>query len=139
MVGRKRPAVVEEIRASAVVSYWQALGVPLAVAEHAFCDGRRWRFDFAWPAQRVALEVQGGIWGTGPRCKACGQRRAGRHSRGSGLRKEYEKLNAAAALGWRVLFVEPQRVWHAETVIRLKQALKAGAGREALGARGNAG
>jgi hypothetical protein len=64
---------------------------PDAVPEHRFAPGRRWRFDFAVPSLLVAVEINGAIW------------TAGRHSRGSGLLKEYEKMRAAAILGWRVM------------------------------------
>lgn len=71
---------------------WHAMapsGIPRPVSEHQFHPTRRWRFDFAWPARRVAVEIDGGRW------KALGGRHAGDGDR--------EKLNAAAALGWRVL------------------------------------
>ena len=57
--------------------------------EYRFADPRRWRFDFAWPAARVAVEFDGGQWVL----------LGGRHNRDS----DREKLNHAAALGWRVL------------------------------------
>ena len=66
--------------------------------EHRFHPERRWRFDFAWPAQLVALEVEGGTW------------IAGRHNRGSGFAADCEKYNAAAIAGWRVLRVTPGMV-----------------------------
>ena len=50
---------------------------------------RQYRFDFAWPGQRVAIEVDGGQWSP----------HGGRH----GTDRDREKLNLAAALGWRVL------------------------------------
>lgn len=62
-------------------------------AEHKFHPKRRWRFDFAWPSQLVAVECQGGTFS---------RRRSG-HSSGMGLQNDYDKLNAAAVLGWRVL------------------------------------
>lgn len=71
-------------------------GIPNPSAEVRFAPPRRWRLDFGWGKAKVALEVQGGIW------------TAGRHSRGSGLLKEYEKMNAAAARGWRVCYCTPQ-------------------------------
>ena len=64
---------------------------PDAVAEYRFHPTRRWRFDFAIPSAKVAVEINGAIW------------TRGRHARGSGLVKEYEKMRAAAILGWRVL------------------------------------
>ena len=30
--------------------------------EHRFFKPRRWRFDFAWPARMVAVEIDGGRW-----------------------------------------------------------------------------
>lgn len=71
----------------------QHAGLPLGVGQHRFVEGRMYRFDRAWADQRVAVEVQGGIW-TG-----------GRHARGSGIAAECVKLSIAASLGWRVLLV----------------------------------
>ena len=72
------------------------LDVPEPTPEHRFAAPRRWRFDLAWVPSKVALEVQGAIWTNG------------RHARGSGLLKEYEKMNAAAAAGWRICYCTPQ-------------------------------
>lgn len=87
----------------------KAAGWPKPEREHRFHPVRKWRFDFAWvdaldkfpfepPRERTALEIQGGIWNRG------------KHGRGSGILKDYEKLNAAQALGWRVLQLTPQQV-----------------------------
>ena len=35
------------------------------VREHRFAPPRRWRFDLAWPAERLAVEVDGGRWQSG--------------------------------------------------------------------------
>lgn len=72
-----------------------AAGLPSPEAEYRFAPPRRWRFDYCWPAQKLALEVQGAIF-TG-----------GRHTRGAALLKEHEKLNTAAVLGFRILYVTP--------------------------------
>lgn len=85
--------------------------LPLPVAEHRFAPPRRWRFDYAWIDQKLALEVQGGLFVQG------------RHSRGAALLKEHEKLNAAAALGWRVCFVTPQQVASGAAVDIVRKAL----------------
>ena len=58
--------------------------------EYRFKPPRRWRFDFCWPELKIAVEIEGGIW-TG-----------GRHTRGGGFIADLEKLNHAAALGFRV-------------------------------------
>lgn len=77
---------------------WLGLGIPIPEMEYRFAPPRRWRFDYAWPAHKLALEVQGGLF----------MRGGGRHSRGAALRKEHEKLNAAAAMGWRILYCLPE-------------------------------
>ena len=76
-----------------------ALGLPEPVAEFRFHPTRRWRFDWALVEQKVALEVQGGLFVQG------------RHARGAALLKEFEKLNTAAVMGWVVVFVTPQSLF----------------------------
>ena len=76
----------------------KAEGLPVPEAEFRFAPPRRWRFDWAWPDHKIALECQGGLFVQG------------RHSRGPALLKEHEKLNAAAAMGWRVLFTTPSQL-----------------------------
>lgn len=56
---------------------------------------RDYRFDRAWIDQMVAVEISGGVWN------------GGGHVRGSGLRRDYEKHNAAVLIGWRVLYCIP--------------------------------
>ena len=90
---------------------WASLGLPPAVPEYRFCADRKWRFDYAWPAARLALEVQGGIW------------TQGRHTRGAALQKEWEKLNTAAALGWRVMYCAPGTEGSYQLVQLLKHAI----------------
>lgn len=86
-------------------------GVPAPVAEHRFHPVRRWRWDYAWPEAKVALEVDGGVW-TG-----------GKHGRGSGIVKDHEKRNAGAELGWRLLVVTPGKLAHLETVLLVKRTI----------------
>ncbi len=64
---------------------------PAPVREYTFAPPRRWRFDFAWPEARVAVEVEGGTWDRG------------RHTRGAGYAGDCAKYNAAVLGGWRVL------------------------------------
>lgn len=71
----------------------EAAGLPAPEEEYRFATPRRWRFDYAWPIYRVALEVEGATW-TG-----------GRHVRGTGYEKDCEKYNEAALRGWTVLRV----------------------------------
>jgi very-short-patch-repair endonuclease len=61
------------------------------VTEHRFHPQRKWRFDVALPAEKLAIEIDGGTW------------IGGRHTSGAGYEKDCEKLNAAVIEGWRVL------------------------------------
>lgn len=89
-----------------------ANGLPAGgVAEYRFHPKRRWRFDWAWPDARVALEIEGGAW-TG-----------GRHTRGKGFIGDMEKYNNAALLGWRVLRVTPSQVSSGEACTLVMRAL----------------
>lgn len=86
-------------------------GLPAPVAEFRFHPTRRWRFDYAWPAHRVALEVEGGIWV------------GGRHINPRGFFNDLEKYNAAAVLGWRILRVTPKAVGTLVAVQLVKDAI----------------
>lgn len=81
------------------------------VPEYRFEPTRDWRFDWAWPEAMVAIEKQGGIF-TG-----------GRHVRGPALLQEYEKINAAQALGWCVFFVTPDQMNSGEVFELLKRVV----------------
>ena len=80
-------------------------------AEHQFFPTRKWRFDFAFLKEKLALECDGALFSNG------------RHSRGSGIIKEHEKFNTAAKLGWRVLRCTPQNLCMQDTIDLVKEAL----------------
>lgn len=61
------------------------------VKEHQFHPVRRWRFDYAIPEIKVAVEVDGAVWV------------GGRHNNPAGYIADMEKLNTAASMGWLVL------------------------------------
>jgi hypothetical protein len=86
-------------------------GLPEPVAEHAFLFGRRYRFDWAWPQHKVALEQEGGVW-TG-----------GRHTRGKGFLSDMAKYNHAAALGWLVIRCTPSTLLNKDTLETVRQAI----------------
>ena len=65
--------------------------LPRPEREFMFHPTRKWRFDFAYPDCKVAIECEGGTWS------------GGRHTRGSGFEADCEKYNQAALLGWKVL------------------------------------
>lgn len=85
--------------------------LPAPEREYRFHGQRRWRFDFAWPDQMLAVEIEGGIWTNG------------RHTRGSGYEADAEKYNAAAELGWTVLRFTPRFVRSGEALAQVKRVL----------------
>jgi very-short-patch-repair endonuclease len=90
----------------------RAARLPTPVREYRFHDTRAWRFDFAWPAALVAVEVDGGTWN------------GGRHSRGAGYANDCEKRNAAVLAGWRVLSVTSEMVHNGQAAALVQQALE---------------
>lgn len=61
-------------------------GAPSYLREYYFAKDRDWRFDFAWPERKVAVEIQGGAHRIKGRFKA-----------------DLPKRAAALLAGWRVL------------------------------------
>ena len=82
-------------------------------AEWPFHPTRKWRFDYACPELKIAIEVDGGIF-TG-----------GRHSGGVGQLKDFEKGNAACSLGWYVFHTTPEDMHDLEFRKLVLEAIKA--------------
>jgi very-short-patch-repair endonuclease len=71
-------------------------GLPAPIQEYEFHLERKWRVDFAWPDQKVAVEIEGGVYS------------GGRHNSVRGFLGDIEKYNALAEDGWRILrFANP--------------------------------
>lgn len=81
------------------------------VREFRFHPVRRWRFDYAIPEHKIALEVEGGVWS------------GGRHIRGSGFLGDMEKYNVATLMGWRVFRTTPDDLCKMNTINTLKAAI----------------
>jgi hypothetical protein len=90
--------------ATIIVRAMADAGIPEPIPEHRFHPTRRWRFDFAWPAVYVALEIEGGVW------------TRGRHTRPAGFLRDLEKYNTATSLGWSILRCTPQTVCSEQTI-----------------------
>lgn len=75
--------------------------IPVPVREFAFHPSRKWRSDFAWPAARLLVEVDGGTYGAG---------RASGHTSVSGMARDREKDAAAAILRYHVIRVDAKAV-----------------------------
>lgn len=86
-------------------------GLPRPTPEHQFHADRKWRFDYAWLRQKVALEIEGGAG-------------FGRHTRRAGFIKDIEKYNAATLMGWKLLRCVPADVKDESVFELLKQILK---------------
>ena len=81
------------------------------VKEYKFHPTRRWRFDYAIPAHKIALEVEGGVW-TG-----------GRHTSPKGFLGDIEKYNTATLMGWRVFRTTPDELYKLSTINLIKSAI----------------
>lgn len=74
---------------------WEEGGGPPLLFEYKFHPSRKWRADAACLEADLLIEIEGGTWVNG------------RHNRGEGYRKDCEKYNAAALMGWRVVRFTP--------------------------------
>lgn len=79
--------------------------------EYKFHTIRKWRFDYAIPKYKIAIEIDGGIW------------TYGRHNRARGYIADMEKFNEAAKLGWVVLKFTPQEQHKLATFNAIKAAI----------------
>lgn len=61
------------------------------VKEYRFDSKRKWRFDVAFPGVKLAVEIEGCVWGYG------------RHNRAAGFLKDMEKYNKATEDCWGIL------------------------------------
>lgn len=73
-------------------------------AEYRFHPVREWRFDYAIPRAKVAIEVEGGVWNHG------------RHTRPEGYLRDLEKYNEAAACGWLLIRTTPAELLTVRTL-----------------------
>ena len=80
------------------LALWQMLTRTPLEREYRFHHARKWRLDFAHPATRIGIEIEGGTWVQG------------RHNRPQGFAADCEKYNSAAELGWRLFRLTPDMI-----------------------------
>lgn len=85
--------------------YW-----PKYQEEYQFHPHRRWRFDFAWPDHKIAVEVDGNAWHV---------KGGGRHNQD----KDLEKLNQATLMGWRVFRFSPGMLGRSPYLVNIVKQL----------------
>ena len=78
----------------------RAAGLITPVVEFKAIPARRYRWDFAWPGQKLLVEVQGGIWAKGA-----------------------EKLNLATLAGYRCITVTGEQIKSGQALQLILQAL----------------
>lgn len=81
------------------------------IKEHRFHPTRKWRFDYAIPEHKIAIEVEGGVW-TG-----------GRHISPKGFLGDVEKYNTATVMGWKVLRTIPDRLCSNATLNMIREII----------------
>ena len=98
----------------------------VVVKELEFCAGRRWRFDYAIPEYKIALEVEGGAFkkrryydGDGELVTTIG----GRHNSAKGFLADMEKYNTATVLGWRLLRTIPDELLSGATLDMIRETI----------------
>jgi len=111
-MSKQRPALQIRREMEFVVHILQAFGAPRPHLEYRFHPDRKWRFDIAWPAARVALEIEGGAW------------IYGRHNRPHGFIADIEKYNEATFMGWAVVRATPQMLEDAQFLARLAEFIR---------------
>jgi hypothetical protein len=89
-------------------------GLPEPQRELVFAPPRRWRFDFSWLPQKVACEVEGGVFNFG------------RHTRGKGFTEDAIKYSEAAIQGWCVVRVTGEMVKNGHALQLVHRALRSG-------------
>ena len=81
--------------------------------EYIFHPHRRWRFDFAFPDKKLAIEIDGGIWGA-----------KGGHTTGVGYQNDRDKDEADLLMGWIVYRCTPAMVKTGRALKTIEKLLK---------------
>lgn len=71
-----------------------------------------WRFDFAWPYLKFAVEIEGGGWS------------GGRHTRGKGFADDLRKYEKAMLIGWVIYRCDGDMVNSGQAVRTIRAMIK---------------
>ena len=111
LVAERRRAERERLE-NVLVFQLQARKIRGWKREVSFVPGRRFRWDFAFCEEKLAIEIQGGTWS------------GGRHTRGGGYEQDCIKAQLAALAGWAVLPFTGSQVVRGEAVDVIERALR---------------
>jgi hypothetical protein len=106
--------------AEKIAHHCRRRSLPRPTVEFQFVAFRAWKLDVAWPELLVGVDIQGGAF------------KGGHHSRGPGMRDDFEKLAHAVMRNWRVLLMMPEQVkaetglFWIERTLRLAMSQQAG-------------
>lgn len=81
--------------------------MPTPLPEYKFDENRRWRFDYAFPELKLAIEINGGV-----------------HRIKNKYLRDLEKLNAAAIQGWMVIQIDNNQVKNLSCLNTVLKAIK---------------
>lgn len=91
----------------------QGAGFPAPTTEYKFLTDRKFRFDFAWLDQRIAVEVEGGTWSG-----------KSRHSSPAGYARDCQKYNLATLNGWQVYRFTSDQIRKGEALKFIQEVFK---------------
>lgn len=97
--------------------------LPQPTRELQFHPDRRWRFDFAFEAYQVAVELEGGTYLHGKVVQ--GKKQKSRHLTPTGFNADCLKYAEAGILGWLVIRVDAKMVINGEALALTKRAIEA--------------
>lgn len=112
----KLPDPDPEYRFGAMAAGGPGKGLRQRLADAGLKD---WRFDFAWPDLKLAVEVEGGGWV------------GGRHTRGAGFLEDLKKYGAAQRMGWTIYRTAGELIKSGEALQTIEQLIEAMSERKA--------
>ena len=90
-------------------------GLPKPVPEFKFHPTRKWRADWAWPEEKLIVEMEGGIFGN---CRR--MQKSGWHQSISGMLDDKNKYNEMNMLGYSLLRFIPSEIKDGTAVRMIK-------------------